>query len=72
MEDGSWRGRKKVDRPDHPSPTTHYPRDELSTREAAIALGGNERTIRRAITRGELAAVKHGSAYRIAADDLMR
>jgi excisionase family DNA binding protein len=56
-----------------PSSITHHPPgDELSTREAAIALGRNERIIRRAIARGELPAVKQGSAYRIAADDLLR
>ncbi len=37
----------------------------LSAAEAAAALGVNERTIRRAIARGELAATKQGRAYRI-------
>jgi predicted ATPase/DNA-binding NarL/FixJ family response regulator len=46
--------------------------DELSTREAALTLGRNVRSIRRAIERGELIAVKRGSAYWIAADDLLR
>jgi excisionase family DNA binding protein len=60
--------------PRHPSPIsiTDDPRDELPTREAAIALGRNVRTIRRAIERGELAATRTGSSYRIAVDDLMR
>jgi excisionase family DNA binding protein len=38
----------------------------LSAWEAAAALGLNERTVRRAIARGELAAPKLGRAYRIA------
>jgi excisionase family DNA binding protein len=46
--------------------------DELSTREAATALGRNVRAVRRAIERGKLPAVKRGSSYRIAVDDLMR
>lgn len=42
----------------------------LSAREAAAALGLSERTIRRAIARGELPAVKRGGTYRIAPEDL--
>ena len=45
---------------------------ELSTREAANLLQCNVRSLRRAIERGELAAVKRGAAYSIAASDLMR
>lgn len=47
----------------HPrgEPPTHL----LSTREAATLLGASERTIRRAIVAGELAAMKVGSAYRL-------
>jgi excisionase family DNA binding protein len=41
-----------------------------TARQAAAALGVNERTIRRAIARGELAAVKYAGSYRIAAADL--
>lgn len=37
----------------------------LSARDAAAAVGVNERTIRRAIARGELHATKHGGSYRI-------
>jgi predicted ATPase/DNA-binding CsgD family transcriptional regulator len=37
----------------------------LSAREAAAALGVNERTIRRAITRGDLVAAKYSGVYRI-------
>jgi non-specific serine/threonine protein kinase len=44
----------------------------LSAREAAALLGVNERTIRRAIARGELLASKRGGAYRIALADLAR
>jgi non-specific serine/threonine protein kinase len=44
----------------------------LSAREAAAVLGVHERTIRRAIARGELEASKHGGAYQISRDDLER
>ena len=46
--------------------------DLLSARAAADALGVNERTIRRAIARGDLPAAKHAGVYRIAPDDLAR
>jgi excisionase family DNA binding protein len=39
----------------------------LTTREAAERLGMHERTVRRAIARGEIPALKEGNAYRIAA-----
>jgi excisionase family DNA binding protein len=45
---------------------------EVTAREAALALGLSERTIRRAIARGELIATKQGRAFRIAADELTR
>src|SRR5215207_1288064 len=38
----------------------------LSAREAAAALGVSERTVRRAIARGELPAAMHAGTYRIA------
>jgi len=38
----------------------------LSAREAAAVLGVNERTIRRAIARGALPAIKQAGTYRIA------
>jgi predicted ATPase/DNA-binding CsgD family transcriptional regulator len=44
----------------------------LSAREAAAALGVNERTIRRAIGRADLPATKRAGVYRIAPDDLAR
>ena len=44
----------------------------LSAREAAAALGVSERTVRRAIAQGALAAVKHGRAYQISPDALAR
>jgi excisionase family DNA binding protein len=44
----------------------------ITAREAAAALGVSERTIRRAIARGELPATKRGGAYRIAPADLAR
>ncbi len=42
----------------------------LTAREAAEVAGVSERTIRRAIARGELPAGKHAGAYRIAPVDL--
>jgi excisionase family DNA binding protein len=44
----------------------------LSTGEAAAKLGLAERTIRRAIRRGELRAAKSGGLFRIASSDLER
>ena len=44
----------------------------LSAREAAAALGLDERTIRRAIQRGELVATKHGRSFRISRAALAR
>ena len=44
----------------------------LSAREAAQRLGVNERTVRRAIARGELPAALRVGVYRIAPDDLAR
>jgi len=44
----------------------------LSAREAAQSLGVSERTVRRAIARGELPAARHAGVYRIAPDDLAR
>ena len=38
----------------------------LSAREAAARLGVSERTVRRAIARGELPAARHAGVYRIA------
>src|SRR4051812_647471 len=44
----------------------------LSAREAAAAIGVSERTIRRAIDRGELTASKRGGALQVASTDLVR
>jgi non-specific serine/threonine protein kinase len=44
----------------------------LSAWKAAQALGVNERTIRRAIARGELTATKQGRSFRITVEDLDR
>jgi non-specific serine/threonine protein kinase len=44
----------------------------LSAREAAAVLGVHERTIRRAIARGDLPASKTGATFRIGRDDLER
>jgi len=46
--------------------------EPLSAREAAAVLGVNERTVRRAIARGVLPAVKRAGVYRIARADLGR
>jgi non-specific serine/threonine protein kinase len=44
----------------------------LTARDAAQTLGVSERTIRRAIARGNLDAAKHGGAFRISRDALER
>src|SRR5688572_8271346 len=44
----------------------------LTAHEAATRLGLSERTVRRAIARGELRAVKRAGAFRIAPADLQR
>src|SRR3954452_9154711 len=44
----------------------------VSAREAAATLGVSERTVRRAISRGELAATKQAGVFRIAPADLAR
>ncbi len=53
-------------------PDVRGPLDGMSARDAAVRLGLSERTIRRAIARGELVAVKQGASFRIAAADLER
>jgi excisionase family DNA binding protein len=45
---------------------------DLSTGEAAAILSVTERTVRRAIARGELRAIKRGATYRIRGDELER
>src|SRR3954470_16240092 len=47
------------------TPDIHDVSDILSAREAAVALGISERTIRRAILRGELEAIKEGRSFHI-------
>src|SRR6187200_2689977 len=54
------------------TPDSGQAADELSATEAAAALGVNQRTIRRAILRGELPAAKRAGVYRIAPVDLAR
>ncbi|MEZ4561687.1 MAG: LuxR C-terminal-related transcriptional regulator [Thermomicrobiales bacterium] len=44
----------------------------ISTLEASRLLRRNVRSVRRAIERGELRAIKVGSAYRVAVEELMR
>ncbi len=55
--------------PQHPDTPVE---DHLTALEAAAHLGVNERTIRRAIARGDLPAAKHGGTFRIALADLER
>jgi excisionase family DNA binding protein len=60
---------------EHPGGTTPDTSDTpgaVSAREAALLLGVNERAIRRAIARGDLAAVKHGRAFQISPSALER
>src|SRR3954470_19592695 len=47
------------------TPDIHDVSDILSAREAAAELGISERTIRRAILRGELEAIKEGRSFNI-------
>src|SRR5262245_22940725 len=44
----------------------------LTARAIATALGVNERTVRRAIARGDLPATKFAGSFRIAPDDAAR
>jgi excisionase family DNA binding protein len=44
----------------------------ISTREAAARLGVTERSVRRAVERGDLPAMRRGRAYRIDQEDLER
>jgi excisionase family DNA binding protein len=46
--------------------------DSFTAREAAVALGVSERTVRRAIHRGDLPAVRHGRGFAIAPETLDR
>jgi excisionase family DNA binding protein len=57
-----------ADRNDDVQPLPNF----LTAREAAAALDLSERTVRRAIQRGDLAATKWGGVFRIAPDELAR
>src|SRR5688572_27576540 len=64
-----------LDRADERTPDTGHDSQEraaMSALQAATALGVSERTIRRAIARGQLHAVKRAGVYQIAPDDLAR
>jgi non-specific serine/threonine protein kinase len=63
--------KRTVDRTTDSAPDTGGA-DRLSANAAASALGVNPRTIRRAIARGELPAVKRAGVYEIAPADLAR
>jgi predicted ATPase/DNA-binding CsgD family transcriptional regulator len=63
--------KRTVDRTVDSGPDTGAP-DRLSANAAASALGLNPRTIRRAIARGELPAIKRAGVYEIAPADLAR
>lgn len=57
------------------TPDTGPEADEVSSvsaSEAAVLLGVSQRTIRRAIVRGELSAIKRSGVYQIAPDELTR
>ncbi len=57
---------------EYPGGTTPDIPGAVSAREAALLLGVNERTIRRAIARGDLAAVRQGRAFQISPSALAR
>ncbi len=64
-----------IERPDHRTPDTDVSattEQAVTARMAADLLGFNERTIRRAILRGELPAIKRSGVFRIERDDLER
>lgn len=48
------------------------PGDGMTTRQAAAALGVSERTVRRAVARGQLTATRERGAYRISREALAR
>ena len=56
----------------HAIPGPDAQHEVVSARDAALALGLSERTIRRAIARGELMASKQGRAFHITAEALAR
>ncbi|HUG60929.1 MAG TPA: helix-turn-helix domain-containing protein, partial [Methylomirabilota bacterium] len=62
---GGQRADTAADRRSGAAPDRARPSGAVSARTAAAALGVHERTIRRAIERGELAARKRGGAFRI-------
>ncbi|MFN8590205.1 MAG: tetratricopeptide repeat protein [Thermomicrobiales bacterium] len=76
MTDGTVRNESDPHPQDAPdqrrSSDSGAPPRVFSAREAADRLGLNERTIRRAIARGDLAANKRGRAFTIGADELAR
>ncbi|MBA3276919.1 MAG: helix-turn-helix domain-containing protein [Chloroflexia bacterium] len=65
-----------IERADDRTPDSGHPVTEetspLTARDAARLLGVNERTVRRAIARGELRATKHAGVFRIERHDLSR
>jgi non-specific serine/threonine protein kinase len=65
-------GEQAADRPPDPDRSPAAGDGFLTAREAAAQLGINERTVRRAIARGELLAAKHAGAFVIAPADLER
>ena len=54
------------------APAASPPRGYLTARAAAAALGVHERTVRRAVERGELTVTKFAGTFRIAPADLER
>jgi excisionase family DNA binding protein len=65
------RKRSRALTPDHPEGSRRLPHG-LSARDAAQELGVSERTIRRAIARGELTGAKQGGIFHIAPEALAR
>ena len=63
---------ERATRTGHRTPDRTPAAAALSATAAAAALGVDERTIRRAIARGDLPATKRAGVYRIAPADLAR
>ena len=63
-------GSQRADADSGPSRLPHPP--ALSARAAASKLGVNERTVRRCIDQGQIAAVKVRGSYRIAVEEIER
>ncbi len=67
-------GHQPLERAERSPPAARFDRGDadVSTSEAAAALGISEQAVRRAIARGDLAAVKRGRAYAVHREALAR